>query len=114
LSLDVSIVEAVRRNGSLIIAGFAAKQGREVFAIPGSIHNLAAKGCHHLIRQGAKLVPSTEDVLEEIADQVELSAVTQSPADEPVPIELDKQYLSLLNCLGYEPISVVRSWNAAD
>ena len=57
---------------------------------------------------------STEDVLEEIADQVELSAVTQSPADEPVPIELDKQYLSLLNCLGYDSISVVRSWNAAD
>jgi hypothetical protein len=59
-------------------------------------------------------VQSTEDVLEEIADQVELSAVAQSPADEPVPIELDKQYLSLLNYLGYDPISVERSWNAAD
>lgn len=92
LSLGVLIVEAARCSGSLITAGFAAEQGREVFAIPGSIHNPVARGCHHLIREGAKLVESAEDVLEEIAGHIELKPSALPPVDEPVPAELDKHF----------------------
>ena len=66
LSLGVLVVEAALSSGSLITARFASEQGREVFAIPGSIHSPLAKGCHALIRDGAKLVDSVEHVLEEL------------------------------------------------
>ncbi len=107
LSLGTLVIEAAKRSGSLITARLAGEQGREVFAIPGSIHNPLARGCHELIRQGARLVESADDILNELAPLV--SHVMQNQAAiEPTKMESarDADYQSLLNALGHDPASV--------
>ncbi len=107
LSLGVLVVEATIKSGTLVTAKHAMEQGREVFAMPGSIHNPLAKGCHHLIRQGAKLVETADDVLEELGS---LSCVVAGDVDvkqEPLAkVTLEADYLTLLEKIAFDPISV--------
>lgn len=103
LTLGTLVVEAGMRSGSLITARYALEQGREIFAIPGSIHNPLSKGCHALIRQGAKLTETVDDVLEELRWQVE-QAVPPAPEAAPDDDALDADYQRLLDALGYDPV----------
>ena len=111
LTLGTLVVEATRRSGSLITARLALDYGREVFAIPGSIHNPLARGCHHLIRQGAKLVEEAADVLVELAPQleaegIELASEPAAEATDGAPATRDPSYEKLLNALGFSPTPI--------
>jgi len=110
LALGTLVVEATRRSGSLITARFAMEYGREVFAIPGSIHNPLAHGCHRLIRDGAKLVEEAADILVELAPQLKIDIATIERARSNQPRDdatIDApEYRNLLESLGYEPRSV--------
>ncbi len=103
LSLGVLVVEASIRSGSLITARLAAEQGREVFAIPGSIHVVTSRGCHFLIRQGAKLVESTGDIMEELQHFTNLPSGAGNSAKASAKITGDKN--PLYNLIDYAPIS---------
>ncbi|MEY4729949.1 MAG: processing protein DprA [Pseudomonadota bacterium] len=98
LASGVLVVEAALSSGSLITARLAAEQGRDVFAIPGSIHSPFSKGCHSLIKQGAKLVESAQDVLEELKFASVPVATDAEDDDQPVN--------PLLQHMGYDPVSL--------
>jgi DNA processing protein len=121
LSLGVLVTEAAPRSGSLITARHAAEQGREVFAIPGSIHNPLARGCHALIRDGAKLIDRVDLLLEELAPRLSGYLSENAALDQPAArgehdsaaanlalpstTTLDADYRRLLECMGQDPVA---------
>jgi DNA processing protein len=115
LSLAVLVIEAGLNSGTLITARMAAEQGREVFALPGSLNNPMAKGCHRLIREGARLVETTADIMQELGPvarqlQMEISQRLDLPGDGPqkpagasADLLDDAEYRRLWEVLGFDP-----------
>jgi DNA processing protein len=106
VAVGTLVVEAAITSGSLITAKHALEQGREVFAVPGSIHNPNSRGCHVLIRNGATLVESADELLAELPNFLRTQTLARAAPATESRRELDKDYEMLLDALGFEPASI--------
>jgi DNA processing protein len=110
LSLGTLVVEAARRSGSLITARLANNYGREVLAIPGSIHSPLSRGCHELIKAGAKLVETADDILRELNFSAFFAKDLRPPAGASPQLPhisgMDKDHKILLDALGFDPVDL--------
>ena len=105
LSMATLVVEATQRSGSLITARLAAEQGREVFAVPGSIHNPQTRGCHALIRDGATLVELAADITRELTPLINFALKQQIQLPSSVHADIDAEHRKLLEAVGYDPVN---------